>query len=93
MRNLAKGSMKNKMRRLLTWSEVNKMMGVRGWMLVTNEPKKKEWKRGNEKVSVFETFERKWKAEFFYGRRLQDSTGTNDEFFAKVMTLEFAAFK
>ncbi|HLC39473.1 MAG TPA: hypothetical protein VJJ76_01175 [archaeon] len=84
---------KSRMRRLLTWNEVNRMMEVRGWQLVTNERTKKEWKRGNEKVSVFKTFEGRWKAEFFYGRRLQDSTGTHDEFFAKVMTVEFAAMK
>jgi len=50
-------------------------------------------RRGNEKVSVFQTFEGRWKAEFFYGKRLQDSTGASDEFFAKVITIEFAALK
>jgi len=87
------GKMKSKMRNLLTWEEVIKMMEVRGWNLVRNEPRKKEWARGNEKVRTFRTFEKQWKTEYFMGRRLQDSTGESDEFFAKVITLELAAFK
>ena len=84
---------KSKMRRLLTWDEVAKMMEIRGWQLVKNEPKNKVWKRGIEEVRTYLTFEGQWKTEFFYGRRLQDSTGESDEFFAKVITLELAAFK
>ena len=84
---------KSKMRRLLTWDEVNKFMIIRGWQLVTNERTKKVWRRGREEVRTFRTFEGHWKTEFFIGTRLQDSTGESEEFFAKAITLELAAFK
>jgi len=84
---------KNKIRHLLTWDEVIKMMAIRGWQLATNERAKKVWRRGKEEVRTFRTFEGHWKTEFFYGTRLQDSTGESDEFFAKAITLELAAFK
>ena len=84
---------KSRMRRLLSWDDVIKIMAIRGWDIVENRPTKKIWIRGNEKVNVFRTFENRWKAEFFYGKKLEDSTGTHDEFFAKVMTIEFAALK
>lgn len=84
---------KSKMRKLLTWDELSKMMEIRGWQLVRNERAKKVWRRGREEVRTFKTFENRWKTEFFIGRRLQDSTGESDEFFARVITFELAVLK
>ena len=60
----------------------------RGWNLEENTSKRKIFVRGNEKILVVNVMGKKWKAEYFFRNRLQDTTGVADKEFVKSLVME-----
>jgi hypothetical protein len=80
-------------RRIPTWNEVAKVLEVRGWQLYKDTKFKKVFVRGNERIVAFRTVGGKWKAEYFYKNKLEDTSGIFDANFVKLMTMEMGVLK
>ena len=77
-----------------SWIEITKMLEVRGWVLAKSGGYRKEFRRGSERLIVFRTAENLWKADYFVGKHLDDSTGAyEDEKFTRLLALEIGVLK
>lgn len=61
--------------------------------MIKDEKDRKIFSRGNEKLVAFRFLKDKWKAEYFVGKRLSDSTGLDEEGWAKVLMMEMGVLK
>lgn len=75
------------------WVQIGEMLKYRGWSLTETEKHKITYQRGNEKIMAKKVLGNKWKAEYFVNERLLDSTGIQNETFAKVLTMEMGVSK
>lgn len=84
---------KGKIRRIPTWDEIGKMLIYRGWLLTEREKNKIIYQRGKERIIAVRILGNKWKSEYFIGTRLSDSTGVQNETYAKILTIELGVNK
>ncbi len=86
------GSLSSRIQKM-SWSELTKTFNALGWQLETDKPNIKRYRRGLQKISLVNVGKKKWKIEYFLGRRLADSAGVTDEEFAKVVAIELGVLR
>jgi hypothetical protein len=77
----------------LTWSQIDRILEIRGWFLVSRSANKRIYERLHERLVVFKTPIGKWKADYIVNNRLTDSSGVFEEDFVKLMTVEMGALR
>lgn len=77
-----------------SWADIAKASEVRGWFPQKMEKGRVVLERGRQKIVATRLAgSTKWKVEYFSGRIMDDTTGSETEFFAKRLAIEMAVFK
>jgi len=93
MASKTKSKTKNRLPEL-PWSVVIEDLRRRGnWVLVSSSTKSKVLERGNERLVAVKLGPKEWKAEYFQGGRLMDTSGAWSESFIKKMIYEMGVYR
>lgn len=84
---------RRKFSQLPSWQVIGNTLEPLGWFLEKKQKKIIVFERGRERIIAHSFMPRKWKVDYFVGKRLLDSTGIHDEGFAKVMVMELGVSK
>ena len=77
----------------IPWTEVRKLLEYVGWSTKRDDGQAKIFVKGVQKLSILRMNRNKWKVEFFWGKRISDNMGINDEEEAKILASEFGVLK